>query len=83
MTVGYPFYPALFVSANTDTPSQQKIQVIFPSAGVDSESGTVTGSGNLAPGIGATVLIEFTPDSLGEYHDVLSVVTEAGTFEVI
>ncbi|CAN0583024.1 unnamed protein product, partial [Laminaria digitata] len=40
------------------------------------------GSGNLAPGIAANVLIDFTPDSLGEYHDVLSVVTEAGTFEV-
>lgn len=49
---------------------------------MDAESGTVTGSGDLAPGIRATVMIDFTPDSLGEYHDVLCVVTEAGTFEV-
>lgn len=42
----------------------------------------VTGSGDIAPGVGAKVLVDFTPDSLGEYHDVISVVTEVGTFEV-
>lgn len=58
------------------------MQVIFPSSEVDSASGTVTGSGTLAPGIGATIMVDFTPDSLGEYRDAISIVTEAGTFEV-
>lgn len=57
-------------------------KVLFPSAEVDPESGVVTGSGDLAPGVAARVLIDFAPDNLGEYRDVMSVVTEAGTFEV-
>lgn len=57
-------------------------KVIYPSSEIDPESGVVTGSGELAPGVGAKVLVDFTPDSVGEYHDIISVVTEAGTFEV-
>lgn len=57
-------------------------KVIYPSSDIDPESGVVTGSGELAPGVGAKVLVDFTPDSLGEYHDIISVVTEVGTFEV-
>lgn len=59
------------------------VEVVFPSTEADPASGAiVSGSGDLAPGIAAKVSIDFTPDSLGEYHDKLSVVTEAGTFEV-
>lgn len=57
-------------------------KVIYPSSEIDLEAGVVTGSGDLAPGVGAKVLVDFTPDSLGEYHDIISVVTEIGTFEV-
>eukprot|EP00752_Nemacystus_decipiens_P011479 g10191.t1 len=57
-------------------------KVIYPSSEIDPASGVVTGSGELAPGVGAKVLVDFTPDSLGEYHDLISVVTEVGTFEV-
>ena len=57
-------------------------KVIYPTSEIDPESGVVTGSGELAPGVGAKVLVDFTPDSLGEYHDIISVVTEVGTFEV-
>ena len=57
-------------------------KVIYPSSEIDPGSGVVTGSGELAPGVGAKVLVDFTPDSLGEYHDIISVVTEVGTFEV-
>ncbi|CAM9399549.1 unnamed protein product, partial [Hapterophycus canaliculatus] len=57
-------------------------KVIFPSSEIEPESGVVTGSGDLAPGVRARVLVDFVPDSLGEYHDVIAVVTEIGTFEV-
>ncbi|CBJ28265.1 conserved unknown protein [Ectocarpus siliculosus] len=57
-------------------------KVIFPSSEIDPASGVVTGTGEIAPGVRATVLVDFVPDSLGEYHDVISVVTEIGTFEV-
>eukprot|EP00903_Cladosiphon_okamuranus_P011029 g10416.t1 len=57
-------------------------KAIYPSSEIEPESGVVTGSGELAPGVGAKVLVDFTPDSLGEYHDTISVVTEVGTFEV-
>ncbi|CAB1097206.1 unnamed protein product [Ectocarpus sp. CCAP 1310/34] len=57
-------------------------KVMFPSSEIDSASGVVTGTGEIAPGVRATVLVDFVPDSLGEYHDVISVVTEIGTFEV-
>ncbi|CAM9600632.1 unnamed protein product, partial [Ectocarpus fasciculatus] len=57
-------------------------KVIFPSSEIDPASGVVTGSGEIAPGVRATVLVDFVPDSLGEYHDAISVVTEIGTFEV-
>lgn len=62
--------------------TDEHTQVVYPSSEIDPESGMVTGSGEIAPGVGAKVLVDFTPDSLGEYHDIISVVTEVGTFEV-
>lgn len=56
--------------------------MLFPATEAERESELVSGNGDIAPGMAAQIFIDFAPDTLGEYHDVLRVVTEAGTFEV-
>ena len=58
------------------------VKVLFPATEIDRESGTVTGSSAIAPGMVARALLDFLPATMRDYHDVLRVVTEAGTFEV-
>ncbi|CAM9959574.1 unnamed protein product, partial [Discosporangium mesarthrocarpum] len=57
-------------------------KVIFPLSQGEGEAGTETGKGDLAPGMGARVLVDFLPDSLGDYEDALTVATQAGSFKV-
>lgn len=56
--------------------------MLFPAAEAERGSEIVSGNGDIASGMAAQIFIDFAPDTLGEYHDVLRVVTEAGTFEV-
>lgn len=58
------------------------VKVLYPATEAGRESEVVSGNGDIAPGVAAQVFIDFVPDALGEYHDTLHVVTEAGTFEV-